>query len=72
MQRGSFSDRSRDKKDPYILLENRVKYMDDLDVELNITRNAANKRRKAILQRIDRALKQRAKETQARANLKAA
>ena len=72
MQRGSFSDRSRDKKDPYILLENRVKYMDDLDVELNITRNAANKRRKAILQRIDRALKQRAKETQARANRKAA
>jgi uncharacterized protein YpiB (UPF0302 family) len=46
--------------------------MDDLDVELNITRNAANKRRKAILQRIDRALKQRAKETQARANRKAA
>ena len=68
MRRGTFADHSKDKRNPYILLENRVKYMDELDMELNITRNAANKRKKAIESRIKTALRNRARETQTRAN----
>tara|TARA_Y100000592_G_scaffold98499_1_gene171767 strand:+ start:2455 stop:3312 length:858 start_codon:yes stop_codon:yes gene_type:complete len=68
IRRGTFADHSKDKRNPYILLENRVKYMDELDMELNITRNAANKRKKAIESRIKTALRNRARETQTRAN----
>ena len=60
LSRGSFSDNSKDKRNPYIILTNRVKFMPWLDAELNITRNAANKRK--------RALENRARETQTRAN----
>tara|TARA_R110000824_G_scaffold204316_1_gene389008 strand:- start:6084 stop:6935 length:852 start_codon:yes stop_codon:yes gene_type:complete len=68
LSRGSFSDNSKDKRNPYIILTNKVKFMPWLDAELSITRNAANKRKRALESRIERALKNRARETQTRAN----
>jgi hypothetical protein len=68
LSRGGFSDNSKDKRNPYIILTNRVKFMPWLDTELNITRNAANKRKKALESRIEKALRNRARETQTRAN----
>tara|TARA_B100001057_G_C22857483_1_gene953223 strand:+ start:482 stop:1330 length:849 start_codon:yes stop_codon:yes gene_type:complete len=72
MSRGSFVDRTKDKKNPYLVIENKVKYMPELDIELNITRNAANKRKKAIQKRIEFELRAAARKTQSRANRKAA
>ena len=68
MSRGSFVDRTKDKKNPYLVIQNKVKYMPDLDVELNITRNAANKRKKAMQKRIEFELRAAARKTQTRAN----
>ena len=68
LSRGGYTENSKDKKNPYIILTNNVKFMPWLDTELSITRNAANKRRRALESRIERALKNRARETQTRAN----